>query len=225
MVLTYIGISIEFYTIEQYLYSVGFGLLILISCYYMGYDTNTASGFLYLLFHFIRLRIETLNNKMKQMITDHRNGKDTTNTLRVSRQLVDHHIIICRQINQFNKFWSKYLLFLLITLIPLNLFLLNQVLFKDMQLYSYALNCFIVFISWVFVFFVSFCASQIPKGMHLTANKLYTIQTIISENNGPFNANIKLALLMCYEGVANSRVGFTVSSLFLMTNTVLFKVS
>ena len=193
--------------------------MLLVSSYYMSYDTHIANAFIYLLFYFIKLRTEVLNQKLDQLNRSVCRDLDVGAINHLSLELMSEHNNICAQIIAYNKFWRKYLLYLLLSLIPLNLFFLNQVLFKSMQLIPFLLNCTVILISWGFVFFVSFCASIIPKLMTKTADKVFRLQM-----TNRINAKTKLKIMSCYERVGHKRIGFTVGTLFTMTNTALFKV-
>ena len=222
--LTYLGISLE-YTIKLYLYSIPFGILLLLTCYHLSYDTNIATLLIYLIFYYLRLRSDILQQKLMNLNEMSNRDLDHCYTHRLVRGLIVGHNGICTQIKTYNRFWSIYFLVLLFVIIPMNLLFLNQVVFTKMQFIPFLLNCFIVLISWLFVFFVIYCASRIPSSMASTAKQLFKLQMTIDKSRRTKRLYVKLIAMSCYERMDNSSVGFTVGTLFTMTNTALFKVS
>ena len=220
--LVYLVISFEFYTIEEYLLSLPCGFMILFSGYNGYVDTHIASLFFYLIFYFIKLRSERLNERLQNLLANS-GHVDSVRLARMADQLIEQHNSICRQTKSFNKFWSKYLLYILISLMPLNLFLLHQVMFKEMQAITLLFNCFMVGLSWIFIFLVSFFASLVPKSMKLTAKKLFKLQMIIDSRSSS-GVRTKLKILSAFE-MNSTSIGFSVGLLFLMTKTTFSKVT
>ena len=132
---------------------------------------------------------------------------------KICRVMREHHII-CSQIKLFNIFWQKYYSSLIITLIPINILLLTMILFTELESFTKLLFLTVVIYTWVFIFFISFCASQVSKGIHLSYNRLFVSQFSIKTN-----IMSKLKLMAFIEKLLSNRliIGFSISGLFVMT--------
>ena len=224
--LGYLGISIEFYSLKLYLYSLPSGIHVLIVCYYLCYDSHLASTFLYLIFYFLNLRIESLNQRLDQLIEKYRE-LNARNITRMATKLIEEHNSICKQIGDFNRFWSKYLFYMLLSLMPLSLFMLNQVIFKEMQVLYKMMNVLAVIIAWLFIFVISYFASMVSESLKKTAKKLFKLEMIVDQNKNKSSDRLrtKLVAMSAFERVTNRYIGFSVGPMFVINKSTLSKVS
>jgi hypothetical protein len=90
--------------------------------------------------------------------------------LKLINNIIEEHNIICNQIISYNKFWKTYYSAFMYTLIPINLMLLQQILFEEIH--------FITFIALVLVL-------SLFLGLHLILN------IIIASINGESTKSYK----------------------------------
>ena len=189
-------------------------LLFLTSCYILIFDTYITNAYIYLIIYFQNLRIRELKSNLLKLL----NSERSAHYLKTIKLLVKHNRI-CAQIETYNKFWENYFLRLILTLIPINLLCLTQLVYmKNNDYYIYYYYGFIVFITWLFVFFLFYCASTMSKAIHSTWNPLFFLQLKTK--------HAKFKILNTFERMVNTRltVGFTAKNLFMMTHPMLYKV-
>ena len=189
----------------------------------MSFDILKSSAYLYLLFYFIILRIKKLKAKLDSLSET---GFESTDILRLSSELLSELNSIVRQIHNYNEFWRKYFLYIIFTLIPINLLFLNQILFvSGVKYYLYYLYGTAVFITWFILITLSYFASRVSKGIRSIGMKLYKIQ-FCAEKCGFHETKTKIKLLSNFERMVNTNItiGFSVSTLFVMTHPLLYRV-
>ena len=223
VVITWIIISVKFYSFELFVQSLIFTMMLLVASFFGCFDILKSSAYLYLLFYFIILRIKKLKAKL-QCLSESR--LDSKKILRLSSELLSEHNSIVRQIHNYNKFWRKYILYIIFTLIPINLLYLNQILFVsgvDYYLY-YAYGTFLS-LSWCILIILSFFASRVSSGMQSIGLYLYKIQ-FCAEKCSFHETRTKIKLLSNFERMVNTNItiGFSVSTLFVMTHPLLYRV-
>ena len=219
---TWILISYQYYTFNQFILSLLFAMPLLFSIYTVCADTLSTNTFLYLIIYFLSIKTDKLKEKLINLSNS---GFNSNDILKNTEQLVTEHNAICKQIMIYNKFWSKYLLYLLMTFIPVNLLMLNQMLFKNLNIYLYYYFGFLVIVTWIIIFFLSYCLSTITKKIHTTGKILYKLQ-FCAERTNLYDSKTKIKLLIAIERMItpNIRVGFSVGPLFVMTYAMLMRV-
>src|SRR6185437_2297384 len=157
----------------------------------------------YLICYYFQLRSKLLNQQILHII-----NRKTNNMFHILRE----QNIICSQIKLFNSFWKKYYFYLIMTLMPMNLFILIMALFVDLNYFTLIMYLGGALYSWSFIFFISFCASQVSKGIHLSHNRLFVLQF-----NMIYNTRLKLKLMTFIEKLLSKHliIGFSVGPLFV----------
>jgi len=195
-------------------------LLLLISSYYFIADAYTSASLFYLILYYFELRCDKINGRITVLNLFHSKG-----VLILTKILIIDHNNICDEISVYNRFWKKHYFWFLYSVIPINLCVLHQVLFEEMMIYSLLMWFFIVVSSWIFIFFISFCASVVSNRIHSTAKKLYKLQLNLNQNNF-LCARTKIKLMSCFERVSGTKtIGFSIRSLFVMSYPMLYRVS
>jgi hypothetical protein len=148
----YSTLSFDFFTSLAVLYLffnysdlIIFGILsafiYLMNCYFW-MSVNGFSFFYYFIICFYcKIIFKSFNNSIKQLF----DGKGKTFLkYKTIDQLIKDHNSICLDIKLYNKFWQKYYFSLTYTLIPINLLILQLILFEDhiLPLFFSLISCF-----------------------------------------------------------------------------------
>jgi len=190
----------------------------LINCIYFTNYGLMSTTYFYLICHYFIMRSKHISQVVHQLSSD-------SDFYEINRKnimsLIREHNNVCQQLYKFNKFWQKYYISLLLTLMPLNLVLLVMILFSQLKFYMYIMYGCVAFNIWIFIFFISFCASLVSKTIYLSSNKLFWTQIHIKRN-----LRLKFKVLMFSEKCDKKRIvfGFSVGSQFVMTFPKLFFV-
>jgi len=206
---TFMVISLFNYSLNQFISSTLFLTLLYISLVVISHDCATYVSYFYIICYYFKLRIHLLNQQILIL-----SNNISILQIALKRKLIHEHNTICLQIKMFNTFWKKFYLSMLMCNMPANLVELIMILFTDLEIVPFILSLFITTYTWVFVFFISFCASQVSKGIHLSHNRLFVLQFNIR-----FNTRVKLKLMTFIEKLLSKHLitGFSVGPLFVMT--------
>ena len=182
-------------------------VILLTSSFSFIYQTFKTIAYFYIICYYFRLRTNQLNQNIQQLITN-------KTLLRFHYKLFAEHSVICAQISKFNYFWQKYYLGLIITLVPINLLLFVSLLLTRLETYTIFIFADVLISTWVFIFFISYCASMVSKAIHLSNNRLFLVQIHVKRH-----LILKLKLMAFMEKVMSNRLitGFSIGNLFVMT--------
>jgi hypothetical protein len=101
-------------------------------CVYLCLSVIAISFFYYFIVcYYCNKRFESFNNYIKQLLNQKSKAFLKYKTF---DQLIEDHNRICSEIKLYNKFWQKYYFSLTYTLIPINLLVLQLILFEDLML-------------------------------------------------------------------------------------------
>jgi hypothetical protein len=81
--------------------------------------------FYFIVCHYIRTRFKILNNKISR--------KSKLTVAKLTARIIHEHNNICNDILEYDKFWKNFYFALTYTIIPINLMLLQQLLFDDIK--------------------------------------------------------------------------------------------
>ncbi len=155
-------------------------------------------------------------------------------------------------ISELNKFWKKYYLASIFTIIPINLICLHQAFYSKLDKSVMAIFLVVTFDTSFFIFFVNFISASIPFEIRKPFKKLSILQWKITIE--AINSKIKVCksylhsffekffiphifkviyfflltfqLMSLFENLKSPfSVGFTVGNIFSMTFVSFFKVS
>ena len=220
LIATVLFIIVKFYTPYETILASTFIILITISFYVGTFDAFHSSAYFYIICYYFRLRTNLLNDRIFT-ITDN----FPINTKKISNILNDifsEHHIICKQIKLFNKFWKYFYFYMILTLIPINLICVLSVFLTKPEFFPFLTYIIGLFSTYIFIFFISFCASMVSKSIHLSHNLLNQIQSHIKHNN-----RLKVKLMSFIEKLLSNRLiyGLSVGPMFTMTFNKLCFVS
>jgi hypothetical protein len=172
---------------------IRFGLfsafIYLINCYF--WMTTIGFGFFYyfIVCFYCKTIFNSFNNSIKLLL----DGKsEAFLKFKSIDQLIEDHNSICLEIKLYNKFWQKYYFSLTYTLIPMNLLLLQLILFEEqiLPLFCVSLSTCLgtIFSHFMFNLITSSINSEASKSnkslhqMYLKANSLLNANRKIKVN-------------------------------------------
>lgn len=139
------------------------------------------------------------------------------------KQILIRHNRICEEIANYNSFWKNFYFAALVSMTPINLFMLHGFLFEvNLQIFLFLALIVALLISGFYVFFVGFCFALISYKVHKTKPQLNSL--IYKTNYISFRT--WLNLMNCVERMScrDKKIGFTCLTLFTVTSASLFKV-
>jgi hypothetical protein len=125
--------------------------------------------FYFIVCHYIRTRFKILNNKISR--------KSKLTVAKLTARIIREHNNICNDILEYDKFWKNFYFALTYTIIPINLMLLQQLLFDDIKLTTilmYSLFTVIYLISHIVLNLVS---ASVNKNASKSHKFLFRFQT------------------------------------------------
>ena len=188
-------------------------------------DGCASTTFCMLLTYYEHLRINKINNHVKSVY----DSLDPIKVHRAVKAFTEEHNRYCTHINAVNQFWKFPYLIFVVTMLPINLIVLHQLLFEDISLQLRLFFGVCIFGSDILLFGVQYCFALYSIKIHSMYAKLSRLQWCI--NGYPFRARLKWKLIMCLERLTSNkhRIGFTMGSivftmpLFAMV-IILFKI-
>ncbi len=178
-----------------------------------------SAAVVFLINYYLNLRVDKNNQKIYRLIFDNQmTGYQISSTI---KWLITEQNRICEQLISYNKFWSKLYIVFIMTIIPMNLRLLQEFLFEVLKLYVKILVGFPIIIQFILIF--QFLLVSLSNKIHRYGKKLSQLQWGI--NGWPFGARTKIKLLICFERLStNRKIGFSIGSLAVMTFPMFYKV-
>ena len=205
----YLVINIRLYEIKIFLWSLFFQLTNSITWITFFIDGCAATSFCMLMTYYEHLRIDKINNHVKSVY----DSLDPIKVHRAVKAFTEEHNQYCTHIIAVNQFWKYAYLIFLVTMLPINLTILHQLLFEDisLQLRLFFVVCIIV--TDILLFGVQYCFALYSIKIHSMYAKLSRLQWCL--NGYPFRTRLKWKLIMCFERLtsAKHRIGFTMGSI------------
>ncbi len=180
-----------------------------------------ATVFVYLITYYFRLRAENVNKIMNDLIiNDQLSGHQISSAV---KEFISKHNQICAQLWSYDKFWKKLYLSFVLTMIPMNLCLLHEILFEEFEIYDKIFLGFTLIIQMIIIFFFQLLTASLSSKIHIGGKKLSRLQWKI--NGWPFRTRIKIKLLACFERLSSNRkIGFSIGSIAVVTFPLFYKV-
>ena len=132
---------------------------------------------------------------------------------RAVKTFTEEHNRFCTHINAINQFWKYLFLTVLVTIIPINLIMMQQLLFEDISLQLRLLFVVSLFWNFALLFGVQYFFASVSVKIHIMYAKLSRLQWCL--NGYPFRMRIKMKLIMCFERLSSTkhRIGITMGSI------------
>ncbi len=112
-------------------YGILSSLIYFFNCYIWFPLIGFSSFYYFIVCYYCKTRFKSFNNYIQLLL----NEKNTAFLkYKTVDQLINYHNSICSDIKSFNNFWQKYYFSITYTLIPINLLLLQLVLFEELLL-------------------------------------------------------------------------------------------
>ena len=140
------------------------------------------------------------------------------------KQFIEEHNDFCHIFVDYNRFWSKVYFAFFFTLIPINLVLLHQILFEDIEWKIRLFLGFAAIILTLEVYIIQYIFAYISYEIHKTTKLLARLQWRLK--GWPFRLRIKLKLMTYFERLSSKRkIGFTIGSTIVLTFPIFLQVS
>ena len=152
-------------------------------------------------------------NKINYHVQSVYNSVDTNKVHRTVKAFTEEHNRYCTHIIAVNRFWKNLILTFFVTMIPINLIIMHQLLFEDISLQVRLFYVFCIFGSDVLLFGVQYAFAQLSIKIHRMYAKLSRLQWCL--NGYPFRTRLKWKLIMCFERLSSTkhRIGITMGSI------------
>jgi len=142
----------------------------LIWCYLMGYTLIYSFSIFSVICYYCSLSIKFHNSKLDQIFSLER-----VKPLILNKALYKYNAIH-NIISEFNKFWKKYYLASIFTIIPINLICLHQAFYSKLDKSVMGIFLVVTFDTSFFIFFVNFISASIPFEIRKPFKKLSILQ-------------------------------------------------
>ncbi len=149
----------------------------MIWCYLMGYTLIYSFSIFSLICYYCSLSIKFHNSKLDQIF----NLKKVKPL--ILNKALDEYNAIHNIISEFNKFWNKYYLASIFTVIPINLICLHQAFYSKLDKSVMTIFLVSTLDTSFFIFFVNFISASIPFEIRKPFKKLSILQWKIEAIN------------------------------------------
>ena len=206
----------------MFMLSLFFQLINSISLMTFLIDGCVGATFSMLLTYYEHLRINNINNHVKLVY----NTFDTNKVYRAVKAFTEEHNRYCTHINFVNQFWKNLYLMFVVTMIPINLTIMHQLLFEDIPLHLRLFYFFCIICSDSLLFGLQYCFALYSVKIHSMYAKLSRLQWCLNGSR----MRIKWKLIMCFERLtsAKHRIGFTMGSVVftmpLFAKVIIFSI-
>ena len=169
------------------------------------------------------LTIPSANNKIKDIFRNNTLFFRKIQMFMSMKLFLEEHNQFCLAIYQYNRFFSEMYLLLLVTMIPLNMLGLHQLLFEDLDLSLGSYLAFLMAVLFVMFIGLSYTATFISRRAHSMAVPLSQLQWRL--HGWPFRLNNKIKLMTYFERLSDKKkIGFTIGPLITVTSPIFAKV-
>ncbi len=128
--------------------------------------------FYFIVCYYSRIRFKTLNNKIS--------GNSKRSVAKLTARIICEHNNICNYILKYDKFWKKFYFAFAYTIIPMNLMLLQQLLFDDLILTAILIASMTVIIFLFSHIVLNLISASVNKNALKSNNSLFKFQTKFS---------------------------------------------
>jgi len=119
-----------------------------------------SAAYYYIVCYYLKIRLNSIQNKLRDLLSKSRTSKIRSKCSTI-KQILEEHNDLCRKIDNYNKFWRKYLTITLLIFISLVCFLSYLVFFPPMK-WSLRLEFSVVLMGHTFLIIVlTYSASTI----------------------------------------------------------------
>lgn len=203
------AINFKFYTFKLFLLTFGIQLITFICFYSFWCDAMVASAMILIIGYYLHIKINKINKNIELLFN--RNHMNRSNIYGSVGKFIEEHNQFCSEIMLINKFWKDIFLVFMITAFPINLTIMHQLLFEDIDLYMRFFYAFIIILDDTILFGLQYSYALFSLKVHKMAKKLSQLQWEI--NGWPFRMRFKLKILMCFERLAHKKkFGMTIGS-------------
>ena len=174
--------------------------------------------------YYLHLRVNDVNLNIECLWTHrpvHRPGHvlSRRQIYRALESYLSEHDYLCKQVTIFNNYWQHVYLLFLMTIVPLSLIILHQLLFANYNSFQNAFILMSLLCAYTILFGVQYFLAQFSVKIHKMYRKLSRIQWSL---NG---LRFKLKLLNRFERLSGrKKIGISIGSLIIITFPVLSKV-
>jgi len=171
-----------------------------------------------------------VNEQTTILINQHRMGVKIKNISHSKLKQINHeinhllieHNQICATLLSTNRFWKKFFLYNLCSMFPINLCIVQQVLFTQLLIIIRMLFTVTGFVTFAGIFFIIFDAARVYNCVHAEAKNISRLQW--SMKGWPYQRKLKWKLLSTFESISVPNLGFSVSSLAIINFPIFYKV-
>ena len=140
------------------------------------------------------------------------------------KQFIEEHNDFCQLFIVYNRFWSQIYFASFFTMMPINLVLLHQILFEDIEWKIRVFLGFVVLLLTLEICIIQYIFAYISYEIHKTTKLLARLQWRLK--GWPFRLTFKLKLLTYFERLSCKRkIGFTIGPTFVLTFQVFSQVN
>ena len=176
-------------------------------------DGLVAFALLSITLYDLYLRINRINNT----IINIGQTSSTAFIWKTTDKYIRDHNKLANKVMKLNNFWKSYILTMVMTVSPISLILLDQVLFENGDTLTKIVYIFALFFCYLLLFILQYFLASFSAKMPKMCKKLSHFQWIFKRRF--FSLGFKLKLLMYFERLSSKqkKIGFSVGSLAVVT--------
>ena len=214
----------KFYTIKLFIITVPVQLFYIITYISAVFNAINAQYFCAIIFYHGYLFITNINVKFLSGINEKQFFKKLIDfkLRKVINQFMCDHNTYCIYLTQFNRQLCK-LCMAVLTLIPLNLMIMHQIFFEDMELSWQLFLTFIMIIFQLVLFGNYYVFGYLSKQIHRMAVPLSQTQWRLRRPH--IRLRNKIKLMTYFERLSNTRIGITIGPTITLTLPVFAQVN
>ena len=165
-------------------------------------DGLIASVFVSILSYYYNIRIRIINKTIENIFKQ----PSLYASWKISsavKKFNEEHNRFCSQIFNYNKYWNKLNLLFMVTAFPINLSIMHQIIFEDLDLEMRSFYIICIITHSILLFGVTLSYASFSQKIHKMCSNLSRLQWRISSNS--FDLRTKFKLIMSFERLSSRK--------------------
>ena len=218
----YILVDFTYYTITEFLISLPIQIITIITINVLLIDCFVCVAISMTIVYYFLLKITSINKMLNNLVISKHQNLLINSTQTIYYYITEHHNI-CKTFNKFNNCWKRLYLTFFLTIVPVSLTFLHQLLFENIIVTVRMIYVIALIGIYNVLFLINYLLGLYSLRLHKMCKKLPRLQWHI--NVWPFRMRFKLKLLMCFERLSSNRkLGVNIGSYAVMTFPTFSKV-
>jgi len=179
------------YTFYNFIiFGISWDLIWIFWCYNACIAAYYFPGYYFITCYYLKFRLNSFEKRVKNFIK-FSNHLPMRRKLLTIRRLLDDHNEMCHQIDDYNRFWKKYLTITYSIFITLICFITYTVFYSSIKWYFHLQYCVVLSAHLLLITILTYSASEVSHFNHILFNEF---NSIFAKNNFPINFQLKVSL-------------------------------